>query len=547
MALSYNLKRERDAKLFAHWKTISSEHIEATGLDRAALIRLQSAIRGRVVVPGQADYDTDRKLSNPLFDEHPQVIVYCEGSGNDVMTALETAREFGLNVRSRSGGHSTAGYSTGPGMLLDVTGMNSSQVFSPIGSSAPAARVQPGCSFGNLNDSLDLYDLHVPGGGCPDVCVAGYMQGGGFGFSSRMLGMNCDRVIGVSMITADGTLVRADEKTNPELFWALRGGTGNQFGVLTEIDYLLAPVSQVWGFALAWPLTSAAEIQQAANGLAVMQEQYMAGDTNGDIGYMTIICGQSDGTPHQADGSHLTPYLLMRGMIITNASQNDQVALKERIAPLTATGAKLQWAAFDTYNMMNHRLLAEPNEIPDFPAGTPMPMENKNARYVGADTVLAVSDWVNLIELVTQEAPNPYYCLVIEPYGGQINKLGKFDTAFIHRDVACDIFLDGFWWREEDRPAVDAWLGKFNTFMKPFWTGHVYQNYPSCELADYRWNYFGDAFPTLLKVKQKYDPHGLFDFPQAIKPIPPNAGPGITVSKAEPLFQNNLRGEVKTG
>ena len=544
MPLSYNLKRDRDTKTFEHWNTLSSEHIEATGLDRAALRRLQSAIQGRVVVPGQPDYDKDRKLANPLFDQHPQVIVYCEGAGNDVVTALQTAREFGLNVRSRSGGHSTAGYSTGPGMLLDVSNMKSSPVFSPYGPTAPAARVQPGCPFGNLNDSLDFYDLHVPGGGCPDVCVAGYMQGGGFGFTSRMFGMNCDRVFGVTMITADGTVVRADEKNNPDLFWAVRGGTGNQFGVLTEIDYQLVPVSKVWGFALVWPLTSAAEIQQAANGLAVMQEQYMAGDANGDIGYMTVICGQSDGTPPQADGSHLKPYLLMRGMIVGDALQDGQSALEARLAPLTATGAQFQWTGFDTYNMMNYRLLAQPNEIPDFPAGTPMPMENKEARYVGADTVLAVSDWVNLIKLVTQEAPNPYYCLVIEPYGGQINKVGKMDTAFIHRDVACDIFLDGFWWQDQDRPAVDAWLGKFKAFMQPFWNGHVYQNYPSGDLTDYRWNYFGDAYPTLLKVKQKYDPAGLFDFPQSITPYPPNAGPEITVSKAKPLFQDSAHGDL---
>jgi len=534
MALSYNLKRDRDTARMAAWAARETDPFAQAGVDRAAIIKLQSAIRGRVVLPGDPDYDTDRKLSNPLFDQHPQIIVYCKNT-HDVQAALQTAQECGLNVRARSGGHSTAGYSTGPGMLLDVRQMDSSPVYSPIGPAAPVARVEPGCPFGELNDTLNIFDLHVPGGGCPDVCAAGYMQGGGFGFTSRMFGMNCDRVIGATMVTAEGKVLRASETTNPDLFWAIRGGTGNQFGVLTEIDYSLVPLPQVWGFSLAWPLTTPQEIQNAAQGLAVMQEQYMAGTENGDIGYMTIICGQSNGTPPSPNGSHLTPYLLMKGMIVGHDLDKGDAYLRTRLDPLTQTGAQYQWTAYDSYNMMNHNLLSQPREIPDFPEGTPMPFEDKDARYIDQNTVLKVSDWTTLIDLVVNECPNPYFCLVIEPYGGAINKLGKFDTAFIHRDVACDIFLDGFWWKDSDRPAVTAWLGKFESFMAPFWNGHVYQNYPNDKLADYRWNYFGDAFPTLLQVKQKYDPDGLFSFPQSISPMPEECE-GLTQSTAKPLF-----------
>lgn len=133
-----------------------------------------------------------------------------------MIAALQTARECGLNMRTRSGGHSTAGYSTGPGMLRDVGGMKSAPVFSPHGPAAPAARVQPGCPFGQLNDTRDLYGLHVPGGGCPDVCNGGYMQGGGFGFTSRMVGMNCDRVVGSAMVTAEGRLVQVKRRYDPD-------------------------------------------------------------------------------------------------------------------------------------------------------------------------------------------------------------------------------------------------------------------------------------------------------------------------------------------
>ncbi|MEM6306051.1 MAG: FAD-binding oxidoreductase [Pseudomonadota bacterium] len=537
MALNYNLKRDRDARIIKDWDAQDQDPYAAVGIPRQAWVDLQEAIQGRVVLPGSPDYDGDRKLSNPLFDEYPQAIVYCEGSsGSDVRAALATAKEYNMNVRSRSGGHSTAGYSTGPGMLIDLSDMKAAPIFGGNGTSAPIARAQPGCPFRNLNDALDMVNLHVPGGGCPDVCVAGYMQGGGFGFTSRMFGMNCDRVIGAKMLTADGQLVTASESQNADLFWAIRGGTGNQFGILTEIDYSLVEVPQVWGFALAWPLETPMQMRQAAKALYIMQEQYMAdAPANDDIGYMTIICGQSEGGPTKVDGSNLKPMLLMRGMITGDALKGDDASLESRLAPLTATGAQMQWSQRGSYNMLNYLLLSHPNEIPDFPAGTPHPYEDKNARYVNKDVKLDVGDWTNLIELVTLQAPNPYFCLVIEPYGGAINKVGKMDTAFIHRDVSCDIFLDGFWWEGQDRTPVDKWLGDFNALMAPFWNGHVYQNYPSGALKDYRWNYFGDAYPTLQQVKQKYDPGGRFAFPQSITPTPADTS-GLTVSTAKPLF-----------
>ncbi len=536
MALSYNLKRDRDAQIFANWDAMTPDPFEQVGCDRNAILKLQREIQGRIVLPGEPDYNTDRKLTNPIFESYPQIIVYCKGGAGDVIAALNMARECGLNVRTRSGGHSTAGYSSGPGMLLDVRGMEAAHVFGQDGPAIPFARVQPGCPFRNLNDTLNLDNLHVPGGGCPDVCVAGYMQGGGFGFTSRMFGMNCDRVIGVSMVTPDGQLIRAHESKNKDLFWAVRGGTGNQFGVITEIDYGLVPVKRVWGYALSWPLSTPMQRQMAAKAMAVMQEQYMAGPDNTDIGYMTVICQQPDGTPPQPDGSHLSPYLLMRGLITGDAVNMDDTQLRERLAPLTALGGSFQWTDYDNYDNMNYRLLATPVEVPDFPKNMGEPFENKDARYVGEKTILGVGDWINLIELITLECPNPYYVMVIEPYGGAINAVGKMDTAFIHRDVAFDIFLDGYWWDPADQGPIDAWLGKFRAFMDPFWNQHVYQNYPNSNLTNYRWNYFGDAYPTLKQVKQKYDPNNLFDYPQSLVAPPAGATDGLTLSTAAPIF-----------
>ena len=501
------------------------------GCDRVVLERLQSRIGGRVILPGFPDYELDRQLSNPLFQAYPQVIVYCRDGASDVAAALEAADACGLPVRLRSGGHSTAGFSTGPGMIVDTGDMNSAHVTTMP---QPRVAVGPGCNFGRLNDVLGIYGLHVPGGGCPDVCPAGYMQGGGFGFTSRIFGMNCDSVAGVQMVLADGRTVRADAAQNPDLYWAVRGGTGNNFGVLTEITYGLQEipageheVPMVWGFALRWPLSTPMQIRAAAKALELMQAEYMAEPGKDRVGYMTIVCTQTD-----SDGQNRAPYLMMRGMVVPPG----EGAPEHCISDLMRTGAELQYAEWDTYNRLNHKLLTEPAEIPDFPPGTKMPMEDKHARYV--EKTLSVSDWTAILEHVVYRTPNDYSCLVIEPYGGAINAVGPLHTAFVHRKASFNIFLDGFWWNETERPAVEAFLKEWTDLIAPHWNRHVYQNYPHVDLPDYRWNYWGDAFPTLLKVKQKYDPHEFFDFPQAIKPLPSETS-GLTVSTAEPRFSES--------
>ncbi len=127
----------------------------------------------------------------------------------------------------------------------------------------------PGTQFQDLNNYLAQYGLHTPGGGCGDVCVGGYMQGGGYGFTSREFGMNCDNVLSFSMMLADQSVVIANADQNADLYWAVRGGTGNNFGVLLSVLYQLYYLPSVWGVWLQWP------IENAAQALYEMQSNYM--------------------------------------------------------------------------------------------------------------------------------------------------------------------------------------------------------------------------------------------------------------------------------
>ena len=243
MPIQFNRKTQRDRALFAHWDALDDALFAR--LPRERLKAAQAAIQGYFVLPGDPAYETDRKLSNPVFDAYPTVIIYCAVE-SDVAVALELARGQKLPFTVRSGGHCTAGFSAGAGALIDVSALNDATV----DAAALIATVGTGCPFKKFDSVLAGYGLHVPGGECEDVCIGGFMQGGGYGFTSVTYGMNCDNVIDLRMMLADGQIVSASESVNADLWWAVRGGTGGNFGELLSVRYRLRPLGDVFGWAL---------------------------------------------------------------------------------------------------------------------------------------------------------------------------------------------------------------------------------------------------------------------------------------------------------
>ena len=176
MPISYNLKKKRDAERLRLWDETGDAHFADLGFDRDWLKSLQVQIQGKIVFPGDPDYNADRMIANPIFDYYPAVIVYCQVEA-DVAACLQAARNASLPFEIRSGGHCTAGFSSGPGVLIDVSNLNGIY----IDAANHTATVGTGVTFGDFNKQLALYNLHVPGGECPDVCIGGYIQGGGYG------------------------------------------------------------------------------------------------------------------------------------------------------------------------------------------------------------------------------------------------------------------------------------------------------------------------------------------------------------------------------
>ncbi len=479
------------------WPGAPGDALAPLGLSHGELQAMSAALTGSIVLPGSPSYDTDRE-GNPLYPASPRIIIKC-ATFSDVRLALSWAHEYGWPVTCRSGGHSTAGFSLSDGMVLDVSGINGIGI-DPV---AATARIGAGAQFGAINSTLDLYGLHVPGGGCPTVGIAGYMQGGGYGFTSREFGMNCDNVIEVTIMRADGALVVASDKENPELFWAIRGGTGGNFGVLLEIVYRLAPLREMWGFALEWPMDEGAEA------LAALQRDFMgsAGDTR--VGYQLVLATQASG-----------PAVVMMGMYHGSRSAGLQA-----IADLRAVGSpQLLIDRESTYFELNESLIGALPGVPEAHGQTTY--ELKRCGYIAR--TMKLGDWQTVLDYF-QKTPNRWNIVGIEPYGGAIAKPPS-KNAFVHRDVSMDFFIDSFFspqWKDNGADAAKRWIDGYMEVMQPFFNGHVYQNYPWRGLPDYETAYWGDAVGRLRAVKRAMDPDDFFHFEQS---IPPATGRATKIS-----------------
>jgi hypothetical protein len=466
-----------------------------------------------------------RMLSNPRFDPQPGVILYCLCEA-DVAIALNLASggSAATPFTIRSSGHSTAGFSAASGLLIDVSGIY--DVY--IDPQALTATVGAGCNFGRLSRALHQYGLHVPIGECSDVCVAGFMQGGGYGFTSRLYGMECDNVLSVRVMLADGSIVKADAITNSDLFWAVRGGTGGNFGVLLSVVFRLHVIGDILGWSVVWPLGTPADRGIAAAALLAMQADYMR-TAPPELTPQLIFAWQPQG-PNTADQ---VPTMICRGAYVGTKDQG-MAAIHGLIA---MPGAQFQFATMGSFHDINGMLLSTPYPILPFPDTGPAPFEDKQARYVARE--LTEANFRELLDWFVT-SPNPFSAMAFEVAGGGINAVPLEETAFIHRTSQFSAFLDVFWFKPEDRPASIAFLGAFCAFFERFWNTEIYQNYVSLNVPDYRANYWGRAFDALAAVKAKYDPGTLFNFPQAAVPYPdgprpPTWPPAVVAALTQPI------------
>ena len=469
----------------------------ATPFGPADLAALQKRLQGDVVQLTDSAYQSARQLSNGAFQSWPLLIVYCEVF-QDVWECLQFAHRHGLWTTTRSGGHSTAGFSMNDGMAIDTSRLNGVYV-DPV---AQRAVLGPGANWGHVNATLADYGLHMPTGVCGDVCMAGFTMGGGYGYTSRMFGLGCDNLIEALVMLADGRIVRASADTNTDLYWALRGVTGNNFGVLLQGTFQLRPMPRLWGFRLTW--TEA----QAPKALVALQAGYMSRGAPNELGWMGALANTGDEGALQ---------LTVAGLYWGPRADG----LKALAPLLEGTGARLSFDQMGSYHELNDKVMGDMPPCPD------LAREDKQSAIIGRR--LTLQEWQRVVKMAAA-APNPWGAVAFEPYGGAINAVARDATAFIHRTADTDIFVDVFWMNDTERAQVQAYLDDFMRLLEPMSNGESYQNYPRLSQTDFRERYWAEQFPKLLRIKRKYDPQNFFRYAQSVSPEPGQRWPKVPAS-----------------
>lgn len=451
---------------------------------------LEESIKGKIVFPWSKEYDNDRQDFNNVYEAYPQMIVYVANI-DDIRQMLAYAKSNNIQTTIRSGGHSLADYSVCDGIIIDMSVLNDIH----IDLATKTATIESGATFDSIFTKLEQYNLHMPGGGCPTVAIAGFMQGGGYGLTSRAYGMNCDCVIEVTVMLANGQIVVANKNNNNrDLLWAVCGGTGGNFGVLLSIKYQLVTLGEMMGLKMKWVIDPIPD--NAALALYTIQENYLKENAYPNLGIETVLTTDTDGK---------LKVMFCASWIGTQAAFENALKPLKKIA-----GAEVGKLYQGKYSYVNTKVLDGTPNLPDD--------IKAYSRSLYIERNLAIDEWKNILTYFLS-APNKYTMVDMECYGGKINQMKAGTNAFIHRNVKMDFFCDAFFNKEtNDQKKNEEWLEAFYKFLAQYANGHSYQNYPNRKQLDFRKAYWGDYYNQLVLIKNKYDPSNFFNYQQSIGP-----------------------------
>lgn len=465
---------------------------------------LAKSLSGRLVLPSDHGYATARELFDPRFDRaRPVAIAYC-ASARDVQMTVDFARTHGVRPIPRGGGHSYGGYSTGSGLVIDVTRMSSVKV------TGTTAVVGAGTRLVDLYDGLSRANVLVPGGSCPTVGISGLALGGGIGVLARKYGMTCDAIRAVKIVTADGRLLTCDAGGHADLYWASRGGGGGNFGIATSFTFTAHPIPpQLTLFTVDWPWAAAGEA------------------LGGWISWL-------HGAPDEVWSNFQLLSAGSRGLMArsTGVFVGGKSALTPLVSRLVSTvGATPSSTFVGGPDPFLHLMLVEANCAGKSVAECHLPSQNPagmlqrsayaaKSAYVGRPLPSAgLAAAVHAVEHLRAEHPGLGGGLAFDAYGGAVNRVPADATAFVHRGTICAVQATVTWGSTPSASAFAAgegWLAAAAKALAPFTTGAAYQNYIDPRLADWQRAYYGSNLTRLTKVKRAYDPDNAFKFAQSI-------------------------------
>jgi FAD/FMN-containing dehydrogenase len=482
-------------------------------LDAAAWSALAASLSGRLVLPSNPTYATARLLYDPRFDDlAPAAVAYC-ATPSDVQRCIAFARAHGVTPIPRCGGHSYAGYSSGSGLVVDVTPMNSVTVQGSAnagtgtGASAGAsAVVGAGTLLVDLYNQVSQAGVLVPGGSCPSVGISGLALGGGVGVVGRKYGLTCDTIESVQIVTADGRLLTCDATENADLYWACRGGGGGNFGVVTSFTFRASPIPALALFTLDWPSSAAADVlgswfawQHAAPDELWSNCQLLSA---GSGALQVRTAGMFVGTP-TALNSLVSSLVAAVGTQPSSRFVGPEQYLHAMLVEAGCESLDVQQCHLTTHN----------------PPGTlGRDAFVASSAYVSTmPSSAGVASFVSAVNDLIQTLPGLGGGVVFDALGGAINAVKPSDTAFVHRNALAGI---------QSSVATSAsgssvqqgrsWLAHLAVSVADSVDGSAYQNYIDPTLADWQRAYYGANLPRLVSVKAAYDPDEVFHFAQSV-------------------------------
>ena len=453
-------------------------------IPEGALEGLRMQMRGEALTPSDPGYAHVRPPFNAMHPDHPGLVVRCTGTA-DVIDAVDFAREHGLEVTVRGGGHSIAGLSSSEGgMVIDLALMNGVE----IDPDARLATVQGGSLWGDVDREAQAFGLATPGGVVSDTGVAGLTLGGGYGWLRRKCGLSCDNVVSARIVCADGQVRTASEDSNPDLYWALRGGGGN-FGVVTSFTFRLHPVGPIVAFAgVFYPLEDAPSVLRGFRAYAADAPDEVTAEA-------VAITMPAD--PHLPEAIHDRQCLIAAAV-----HAGDPGSGMAGLQPLRELGTPLA----DISQPMPFVAVQSAFD-PFFPRGALQ-------SYWKSLYLRELSDEaIDLIAARALERPAPLVLFALFQMGGAVDRPGSEDTAFSERSAPYMLSIDGNWDDPAENAANVAWVRERWAELNTFGTGATYLNFTglSDEAVDVGVeDAFGRNLRRLAEVKATYDPENFF-------------------------------------
>jgi FAD/FMN-containing dehydrogenase len=454
--------------------------------DASTFADLRGRLRGELIEPEDPGYDAARRVFNAMIDRYPRAIARCADVA-DVITAVGFAREHGLLLAVRCGGHNGGGLGIcDNGLVIDLSRMKGVRV----DPQAQRVRADGGCTWGDIDHATHAFGLACPSGIISTTGVGGLTLGGGIGHLTRRCGLAIDNLTGADLVLADGRFVSVGPDRDADLFWAIRGGGGN-FGVVTSFEFRLHPIRNVVAGPTVWPYEQTAEVLRWYREFISRQPR----ELNGFFTFLKVpaiplfpaelhgrnMCGVVWCWSGPADGADaaLAPVRAFGPPAFHWVGEMPYPALQSFFDPLYCTGHQWYWRA---------------------------------------DFVRELSDAAIAAHVEHGRVPTGLSTMHLYPIDGAAHDVGRHDTAFSYRDALWAEVIVGVDPDPANKQLVTDWTRAYHEAVHPYGAGGAYVNFMMDEGQERVKATYRDNHARLAEIKRRYDPDNLFRVNQNIRP-----------------------------